>query len=410
MIEAVVERCAGIDVGKKFVLVCVMTGGAQDEPRTQIKKFGTIVSELERLAAWLVDEGCTHAVMESTGSYWKPVFNLLEAHVRVIFANAADVQNRRGHKTDPTDSRWLAHLLRHGMIRPSFIPPLVIRELRDLTRRRRQLIGENTRERNRVQKVLEDANIKLGDVLSDVFCVSGKLMLAALLDGQMTAEQIADLAKKKAREKIPQITASVANHRLSDHQRFLIRHALRHLEFLDEEVEALNREIQRRMEEPALAKAFHLLQSIPGIKEESAASILAEIGADMEQFPTAAQLSSWAGLCPANHESAGIKKSVRTNRGNAWPKTTLTQSAWAATNRKGSRLQSRYHALKARCGNKRAIVALGHTLLKTIHAVLSTKMPYQADPPVAPASRNAERAQHHIRCLKKLGYNTFAVE
>lgn len=410
MIEAVVERCAGIDVGKKFVLVCVMTGGAQDEPRTQIKKFGTIVSELERLAAWLVDEGCTHAVMESTGSYWKPVFNLLEAHVRVILANAADVQNRRGHKTDPNDSRWLAHLLRHGMIRPSFIPPLVIRELRDLTRRRRQLIGENTRERNRVQKVLEDANIKLGDVLSDVFCVSGKLMLAALLDGQMTAEQIADLAKKKAREKIPQITASVANHRLSDHQRFLIRHALRHLEFLDEEVEALNREIQRRMEEPALAKAFHLLQSIPGIKEESAASILAEIGADMEQFPTAAQLSSWAGLCPANHESAGIKKSVRTNRGNAWPKTTLTQSAWAATNRKGSRLQSRYHALKARCGNKRAIVALGHTLLKTIHAVLSTKMPYQADPPVAPASRNAERAQHHIRCLKKLGYNTFAVE
>ena len=410
MIEAVVERCAGIDVGKKFVLVCLMTGAAKDEPQSKIKKFGTIVSELERLAAWLVDEGCTQAVMESTGSYWKPVFNLLEPHVRVILANAADVQNRRGHKTDPNDSRWLAHLLRHGMIRPSFIPPLVIRELRDLTRRRRQLIGENTRERNRVQKLLEDANIKLGDVLSDVFCVSGKLMLAALLDGQMTAEQIADLAKKKAREKIPQITASVANHRLSDHQRFLIRHALRHLEFLDEEVEALNREIQRRMEDPALAKAFHLLQSIPGIKEESAASILAEIGADMEQFPTAAQLSSWAGLCPANHESAGVKKSVRTNRGNAWLKTTLTQSAWAATNRKGSRLQTRYHALKARCGNKRAIVALGHTLLKTIHAVLSAKMPYREDPLITPDERNVERAQHHLRCLKKLGYNTFAVE
>ncbi len=410
MIEAVVERCAGIDVGKKFVLVCLMTGAAKDEPQSKIKKFGTIVSELERLAAWLVDEGCTQAVMESTGSYWKPVFNLLEPHVRVILANAADVQNRRGHKTDPNDSRWLAHLLRHGMIRPSFIPPLVIRELRDLTRRRRQLIGENTRERNRVQKLLEDANIKLGDVLSDVFCVSGKLMLAALLDGQMTAEQIADLAKKKAREKIPQITASVANHRLSDHQRFLIRHALRHLEFLDEEVEALNREIQRRMEDPALAKAFHLLQSIPGIKEESAASILAEIGADMEQFPTAAQLSSWAGLCPANHESAGVKKSVRTNRGNAWLKTTLTQSAWAATNRKGSRLQTRYHALKARCGNKRAIVALGHTLLKTIHAVLSAKMPYREEPLITADDRNVERAQHHLRCLKKLGYNTFAVE
>jgi len=258
--------------------------------------------------------------------------------------------------------------------------------------------------------VLEDANVKLGDVLSDVFCVSGELMLAALLDGQMNAEQIADLAKKKAREKIPQITAAVADHRLSDHQRFLIRHALRHLEFLDQEVEALNQEIRRRMEDRALAEAFHLLQSIPGIKEESAASILAEIGADMEQFPTAAQLSSWSGLCPANHESAGVKKSVRTNRGNVWLKTTLTQSAWAATNRKGSRLQSRYHALKARCGNKRAIVALGHTLLKTIHAVLSAKMPYREDPLITRDDRHVERAQHHIRCLKKLGYNTFAVD
>jgi len=155
MIEAILERCAGIDVGKKFVVVCVMTGGARDQPHTQIKKFGTIVSELQRLSEWLVSEGCTHAVMESTGSYWKPVFNLLEAHVQVILANAADVQNRRGHKTDPNDSRWLAHLLRHGMIRPSFIPPLPIRELRDLTRRRRQLIGENSRERNGFRRCLK---------------------------------------------------------------------------------------------------------------------------------------------------------------------------------------------------------------------------------------------------------------
>lgn len=348
--------------------------------------------------------------MEITGSYWKPVFNLLEAHVQVILADAADVQNRRGHKTDPNDSRCLARLLRHGMIRPNFIPPLAIRELRDLTRRRRQLIGENSRDRNRIQKVLEDANVKLGDVLSDVFCASGRLMLAALLDGKMLPEQIASLAKKKAREKIPQITASVADHRLSDHQRILIRHALRHLEFLDQEVEALNQEIRRHMDDPVLAEALHLLQSIPGIKEESAVSTLAEIGADMEQFPTAAQLSSWAGLCPANHESAGIKKSVRTNRRNVWLKTTLTQSAWAAINRKGSRLQWRYHVRKARCGNKRTIVALGHTLLKTIHAVLSAKMPYRENPPITREDRNLECAQHHLRCLKKLGYNTFAVE
>src|SRR6202166_4657212 len=179
-----------------------MTGPLEAEPRIEIRKFGTIVAELERLRDWLIQEGCSHAVMESTGSYWKPVFNILEDSVEVVLANAYDVQNRRGHKTDPNDSRWLAHLLRHGMIRPSFIPPLAIRELRDLTRRRRQLIGENSRERNRVQKVLEDANVKLGDVLSDVFCVSGRLMLQALLDGIMTAEQIADLAKKKARAKL----------------------------------------------------------------------------------------------------------------------------------------------------------------------------------------------------------------
>ena len=184
MIEAVIERCAGIDVGKKFLVVCVMTGPLEAEPKIEIRRFGTFVAELELLRDWLIRERCSHAVMESTGSYWKPAFNVLENSVEVVLANAYDVQNRRGHKTDPNDSRWLAHLLRHGMIRPSFIPERAIRELRDLTRRRRQLVGERARERNRIQKILEDANVKLGDVLSDVLGLSGRLMIDALLEGK----------------------------------------------------------------------------------------------------------------------------------------------------------------------------------------------------------------------------------
>jgi transposase len=396
LIEAVIERCAGIDVGKKFVLVCVMTGGAKDEPRTQIKKFGTIVSELDRLAAWLVAEGCTHAVMESTGSYWKPVFNLLEAHVRVILANAADVQNRRGHKTDPNDSRWLAHLLRHGMIRPSFIPqaPAVDR-------------GKLPRAQPRAEGPRGCKRQAGGRAVGCLLCLRPA---HAPGTARRLSERRADsrAGQEEGQGENPEITASIAGHRLTDHQRFLICHALRHLQFLESEVEALNQEILRRMEDPALAEAFQLLQSIPGIKEESAASILAEVGADMQQFPTAAQLSSWAGLCPANHESAGVKKSVRTNRGNIWLKGTLTQSAWAATNRKGSRLQARYHALRVRCGNKRAIVALGHTLLITVHAVLSTRSPYREAPLPEETQRQEERARYHLRCLKKLGYPTLA--
>jgi transposase len=217
LIEAVVERCAGIDVGKKFLIVCVMTGPLETEPKTEIRKFGTILAELELLRDWLIREGCSHAVMESTGPYWKPVFNILEDSVEVVLANAYDVQNRRGHKTDPNDSRWLAHLLRHGMIRASFIPEHAVRELRDLTRRRRQLVGEKARERNRIQKILEDANIKLGDVLG----LSGRLMINAVLEGVMQTEEIAQLAQRKAKQKIPDLIVAVQRNRLTDHHLFL---------------------------------------------------------------------------------------------------------------------------------------------------------------------------------------------
>jgi len=405
MISAVLECCAGIDVGKKWIAVCVLKGPANGDAQAEIRRYPTTNQCLEQLCEWLVECGCTHVVMESTGEYWRPIYNVLEeaTDLEIILANSQQVKGLRGHKTDPSDAHWLAHLLRHGMIRPSYIPPLPIRQLRDLTRRRKQLVRSGAQERNRIQKILEDANIKLGSVLTDVFGLSGQLMLDKLLEGEATPEEIADLAQKRARKKIPQIRASLEGHRMNALHRRLINLSLDHMAFLEEQISTLDEEIVQHIQAHGLEKPYQLLQTIPGVKEEGAASLLAEFGPDMEVFGNAKKLSSWAGVAPGNNESAGKKRRAPALRGNPWVRSTLTEAAWSASRKKDSEFKDHYDGWKGRLGHKRAIVAVAHSLAETVFEVLSTGQPY-TKPGTDPMSETkaAHLIRHHTRRLKTL--------
>jgi len=405
MISAVLERCAGIDVGKKWISVCVLTGPANGDAQAETRKFQTTNQCLERLAEWLVECGCTHVVMESTGEYWRPIYNVLEeaTEMEIILANSQQVKGLRGHKTDPEDAHWLAHLLRHGLIRPSYIPPLEVRQLRDLTRRRKQLVRNEAQERNRIQKILEDANVKLGNVLTDIFGLSGQLMIDKLLEGNATPAEIAELAQRSARKKIPQIRASLEGHRMNALHRRLIDMSLDHMAFLEEQISTLDHAIVQHIQAHGLEKPYQLLQTIPGVKEEAAASLLAEFGPDIQVFGSAKKISSWAGVAPGNNESAGKKKRAPALRGNPWARSTLTESAWSASRKKESEFQNAYQRWKPRLGHKRAIVAVAHCLAETVFEVLSTGQPYSgpgASP--MPDSQAAKLIRHHTRRIKTL--------
>jgi transposase len=406
MIPAVIERCAGIDVGKKRLAVCVMTGPAKEPATAEVRKYGTIRAELQALREWLKATGCTHVVMESTGCYWKPVLNVLEDDpefpLQIVLANPQQVKAVTGHKTDPHDARWLAHLLRHGMIRPSFIPPRAIRELRDFTRRRKQMIALAAEERNRVQKVLEDANVKIGDVLSDVFGLSGQLMLEALVDGQASAAEIAQLAQRGARKKIDELRAALEGHQMRASHRTLIRHAMRHMAFLADEIEALDRDIEQLIQAAGLNQQHELLQSLPGLQSTAAATVLAESGPDMQQFPSAAHFSSWSGLAPGNNESAGVKKRAPTLKGNPHIKTAIVEAAWSATRTKDSEFQRQYQRLRPRLGHKRALVACAHLLVIRVYEVLSNSLPYQGTQGALPPRQLQRLVRHHTRRLNCL--------
>jgi transposase len=380
-------------------------GPLTGEPRVEYGEFGTVTAELDRLRLWLQAEGVTHVVMESTGPYWQPVFNVLEDQVKVYLAKPQDVKNRKGHKTDKKDSWWLAHLLRHSMIRPSFIPPRGLRELRDLTRRRRKVIGVATSERNRVEKILQHANIKLSNALSDIFGVSGQLMLDALLEGKATPEQIAEFAQRSARRKIPEIIAALDGHRMNDHHRQMIRYSLDHLRFLEEHILELDQQIVAKIEALGYTSQWRLLQTVPAIKETSAATVLAELGPDMGQFGDEKHLSSWAGVCPGNNRSAGKSKGSKTTRGNRWLRGTLIECAWGGAGKKGCFLKEKFWRLATKKHRKPpATMAVAHTLLVLCYQVLKTGKPYQERGlPVLDERQKQRLICHHVRRLGKLG-------
>jgi len=405
MLEVKAERCAGIDVGKKFLAVCVMMGPVNQKPAMEVRRFGTNVKELERLRAWLTETGCTEAVMESTGSYWKPVFNILEGSLKIILANPEQVKALRGKKTDPNDSRWLASLLRHGLVQASFIPPRDIRELRDLTRRRRTLVGEGASERNRVQKILEDANVKIGDVLSDVFGMSGQAMLEALLENKLKPSEIAELVHSRLRPKVPQIVEALEGHRMRDHHRLLIKQCLGHMRYIEQMIDELDKEIAERLK--PYQKQIDLACTVPGIGPGAAAGILAETGMDMTPngpFPDCHHLASWAAICPGNNESAGKRKTGRVRNGNRWLRATLNQTAWAGAAKKDSLFQHRYQRLKLRRGAKRAVTAVAHAQLIAIYWTLRNGVPYLEHVRQIQEDRRNAQIQHHLHQLTKLGH------
>jgi transposase len=372
--EVIIERCCGIDVHKKIIVVCLMIGRPHEKPTVTIKTFSTMTRDLLACKDWLESEGCTHAALESTGVYWKPVFNILEDSMQIILANARHIKNVPGRKTDVKDCEWIAQLLRHGLIKGSFIPPRPIRELRDLTRYRRKLIQQRSSELNRIQKFLEDANIKLSSVVTDINGVSSQDMIYHLIKQDMTPQEMAELAKGRLRTKMPELEKALEG-ALRDHHRLILTLAIQMIASFDQAIDTLDGEIDERMK--PYAQESERLQTIPGIKKRAVESIVAEIGVDMSRFPSDAHLSSWAGVSPGNNESAGKRHSGRCTQGNRWLKATLTESAWAASRDKKCYLKARYHRLAARRGKKRAAFAIAHTILIMAYHVIKEQCTYR---------------------------------
>jgi transposase len=392
-----------LDIHKQTVVACVRCQDAKGGARQETRTFGTTTRALLELADWLSAQGVTHLAMESTGVYWKPVWNVLEGQFEMLLANARDIKQVPGRKTDVKDAEWIAQLLQHGLLRNSFIPGAPQRELRELTRQRRQLIQAKASVANRIQKVLEDANIKLASVATDALGVSGRAMLEAMIAGTDKPEVLADMAQRKLRAKIPQLRLALQG-RVTDHHRFLLRLLLDELTHMEGLIGRLSERIAQVLPSP-FVEALGRLTTIPGVGEQAAENILAEIGTDMEQFGSAPRLASWSGMCPGNNESAGKRQSGKTTKGNRWLRATLVQVAWAASHTKETYLSAHYRRLAARRGRKRALVALGHTILGIIFSVLKNRTEYrELGPDYFEKLDTARITRSLVRRLERLGH------
>ena len=401
--QVMYQRCCGLDIGKREVVCCLLTpGGKQGQVVREFRKFGTTTFELYALRDWLAAAQCEHAAMESTGSYWKPIWNVLEGQVGLTLVNPSHMKAVPGRKTDVKDAEWIADLCRHGLLAPSYVPDRDQRELRELTRYRRSMIEERAREAQRLQKVLEGANIKLGSVASDVLGVSGRDMLMHLGNGVDDPEQLADLARGRLQEKRPELVEALTGF-VQAHQRFLLGEQLDHIVYLDQKIARLDEEVGRRME--PVKQVLERLDTITGIAIRGAQDIIAEIGPDVSHFPSDAHLSSWGGLTPGQNESAGKRKPARTRPGNRHLRRAMVEAARAAARSKETFLHAQYARFRRHMKGNKALVALAHSMLVIIYHMLEDGVEYRDRGPHYYVDRDraaVERAA--VRNLQSLGY------
>ena len=372
--EVIYPRCCGLDIHKKTVVACVILSDPGQPPRKETQTFRTMTADLLALADWLSELECTHVAMESTGVYWRPIYNLLEGLFELLLVNAQHIKTVPGRKTDVKDAAWIAELLRHGLLRGSFVPSRPQRQLRELTRYRTTLVQERARTINRLQNVLEDANIKLASVVTDIRGVSARAMLEALIAGERDVQVLSELARGRMRSKRAELEEALRGC-FAPHHSFLLTEHLSHIDYLDEAIERVSATVEQSL--AADQDAVALLDTIPGVGQHTAEILIAEIGTDMNRFPSAKHLASWAGMCPGNRESGGKRLSGKTRKGSRWLRQALVEVAHVASKTKGTYLAAQYQRLASRRGKKRALVALGHTVLVIAYHILKQRQPYR---------------------------------